>query len=67
MVETEDVRLEAEEIAERAWELGINPGGDVCIQDVSGYPSIKAEHKNRLIIDDALLIELGSNGRQIKH
>ena len=67
MVETEDARLEIDEIVERAWELGINPGGAVCIQDVSGYPSIKPEHKNRLIIDDALLIELGSKGRKVKH
>ena len=34
MVETEDARLEIEEIVERAWELGINPGGAICIQDV---------------------------------
>lgn len=49
------------EIVGRAWELGINPGGQVLVQEVE---SISDEHKNRLITDDELLLSLGSSGRQ---
>ena len=49
------------EIVRRAWKLGINPGGQVLVQEV---PSIPDEHKNRLITDDELLLKLGSSGRR---
>jgi nucleotide-binding universal stress UspA family protein len=49
------------EIVERARQLGINPGGEVLVQEVSSIPD---EHKNKLITDDALLLTLGSSGRK---
>jgi hypothetical protein len=49
------------EIVRRAWELGINPGGQMIVQEV---PSIPDEHKSKLITDDELLLSLGSSGRQ---
>ncbi len=51
------------EIVKQAWRLGINPGGSVRVRDVSSEKRIKPEHKNKLITDDALLLELGSSGR----
>ncbi len=49
------------EIIKRAHHLGINPGGEVLVQEVSSIPD---EHKNKLITDDALLLTLGSSGRK---
>src|SRR5215467_9031403 len=49
-----------QEIVRRSYELGINPGGAVSVQEVTGIPD---EHKNKLITDDELLIRLGSRGR----
>ena len=49
-----------QEIVRRSHELGINPGGAVSVQEVTGIPD---EHKNKLITDDELLIRLGSRGR----
>jgi hypothetical protein len=49
------------EIVRKAHRLGINPGGEVLVQEV---PSIPDEHKNKLITDDALLLTLGSSGRK---
>lgn len=40
--------------------LGINPGGSVLIQDVTGDPRIREGRKNKLKTDDATLISLGS-------
>jgi hypothetical protein len=57
-------RLSVGEIVRRAWRLGINPGGQVCVQEV---PSIPDEYKNQLITDDALLLRLGSRGRAVTH
>jgi hypothetical protein len=57
----------AAEIARHAWKLGINPGGQVVVQDVTGYLAIRDEHKNRLITDDKLLLSLGSKGRSRTH
>jgi hypothetical protein len=62
MDETEDEKS-TPEIVREAWRLGINPGGSVRILDVSSEKRITPEHKNRLITDDALLLELGSSGR----
>jgi hypothetical protein len=41
--------------------LGINPGPDssVLILNISNNPLIKLEHKNRLILDEELLLKLG--------
>jgi hypothetical protein len=50
------------EIARKAHKLGINPGGQVLVQEVE---SISDEYKNRLITDDALLLKLGSRGRSL--
>jgi hypothetical protein len=52
------------EIVRRAHKLGINPGGQVSVQEVEAIPD---EYKNQLITDDALLLKLGSRGRSIKH
>jgi len=52
------------EIIRHAWNLGLNPGGSVSIQKVEGIP---AEHKNKLITDDELLLKLGSSGRAVTH
>ena len=52
------------EIVRKAHELGINPGGEVSVQEVAGIPD---EHKNKLITDDALLLKLGSRGRSFTH
>jgi hypothetical protein len=49
----------------RAWKLGINPGGTCVMSEIER--DIPAEHKNRLITDDALLISLGSKGRVMPH
>jgi hypothetical protein len=57
----------AAEIAQHAWKLGVNPGGQVVICDVTGDALIRAEHKNRLITDDDLLLALGSSGRNLKN
>ena len=62
MDETEGEKSTSE-IVREAWQLGINPGGSVMILDVSSEKRIKPKHKNRLITDDALLLELGSSGR----
>ena len=53
-------KVTASEILKKAWDLGINPGGAVSIQEVSAIPD---KYKNQLITDDALLIRLGSKGR----
>jgi hypothetical protein len=41
--------------------LGINPGPDssVLILNMTNNPLIKLEHKNRLILDEKLLLKLG--------
>jgi hypothetical protein len=52
--------LSVPEIVLRAHELGINPGGQVLVQEVEDVPD---EHKNKLITDEALLLRLGSSGR----
>jgi hypothetical protein len=57
-------RLSAHEIVRRAHRLGINPGGQVCVQEVASIPD---EYKNQLITDDALLLKLGSRGRAMTH
>jgi hypothetical protein len=57
-------RLSAHEIVRRAHRLGINPGGQVCVQEVESIPD---EYKNKLITDDALLLKLGSRGRAMTH
>lgn len=49
-----------QEIVQRAWKLGINPGGDAGISEV---PFVPKRYKNKLITDDATLIKLGSKGR----
>jgi hypothetical protein len=52
------------EIVRHAHRLGINPGGEALVSAVSNRDQrIKLEHKNRLITDDALLLQLGSTGR----
>jgi hypothetical protein len=56
--------LSVPEIVRRAHDLGINPGGQVLVQEVEAIPD---EYKNRLITDDALLLKLGSRGRSITH
>jgi hypothetical protein len=50
------------EIVRKAHKLGINPGGQVLVQEVESIPD---EYKNRLITDDALLLKLGSRGRSV--
>ncbi len=55
------------QIVRRARELGINPGGVVSVQDVTGDPRITEADKNRLITDDALLLRLGSRGRKLQN
>ena len=52
--------LSVPEIVRHAHKLGINPGGQVLVQEVEAIPD---EYKNRLITDDALLLKLGSSGR----
>jgi hypothetical protein len=49
------------EIVKHAWNIGVNPGGSVKVQEVLAMPD---EHKNKLITDDALLLSLGSTGRK---
>jgi hypothetical protein len=56
--------LSTTEIIKHAWALGVNPGGAVSVQEVGSIPD---EHKNKLITDDALLLSLGSRGRQNQH
>src|SRR5882672_9986869 len=56
--------LSVQEIVKKSWELGVNPGGQVIVQEV---PAIPDEHKNKLITDDALLLTLGSRGRVNAH
>ena len=48
--------LSVPEIVLRAHQLGVNPGGQVIVQEVEGIPD---EHKNKHITDDALLLSLG--------
>jgi len=55
-----DEKFSVREIVRRARELGINPGGAVR---VSSVPFIPEEHKNKLITDDSLLMQLGFRGR----
>jgi hypothetical protein len=64
MDESADAELFIQLIVKHAWQLGINPGGTVLIQDVTGNSRILHEHKNKLITDDQLLLQLGSNGRK---
>ena len=56
--------LSVAEIVRHAHKLGINPGGQVLVQEVESIPD---EYKNRLITDDALLLKLGSSGRSVTH
>jgi hypothetical protein len=56
-----DGELSAIEIARRAWQLGINPGGSVAIREVDSIPE---RYKNQLLTDDELLNSLGSGGRK---
>ena len=56
--------LSVPEIVLRAHELGINPGGQVLVQEVEGIPD---KYKNKLITDDALLLRSGSRGRASPH
>ena len=56
--------LSVAEIIRHAHKLGINPGGQVLVQEVESIPD---EYKNRLITDDALLLKLGSSGRSVTH
>src|SRR6266853_1385907 len=54
------------EIVRHAQRLGINPGGEVRVSKILNCEQrIKLEHKNRLITDDALLLQLGSSGRAL--
>jgi len=54
------------EIVRHSHRLGINPGGEVRVSVVLNRDQrIKLEHKNRLITDDALLLQLGSSGRAL--
>jgi Fe2+ transport system protein FeoA len=57
-------KLSVLEIVQRAWELGINPGGQVSVVEIGPIPD---EHKNKLITDHELLLRLGSRGRTKKH
>jgi hypothetical protein len=57
--------LSVADIVRRSHDLGINPGGAVCVQEVPS--SIPDEYKNKLITDDALLLSLGSKGRKNPH
>jgi phosphatidylethanolamine-binding protein (PEBP) family uncharacterized protein len=50
------------QIVRKAHKLGVNPGGQVLVQEVESIPD---EYKNRLITDDALLLKLGSRGRSV--
>ena len=52
--------LSTAEIIKHAYALGLNPGGTVSVQEVFHIPD---EHKNKLITEDALLLRLGSRGR----
>ena len=54
-------RLSIRDIIKHSWELGLNPGGAVSVQEAHG---ISDEHKNKLITDDELLLRLGSRGRK---
>jgi hypothetical protein len=56
--------LDVRDIVRHSHKLGINPGGQVLVQEVNGIPD---EHKNRLITDDELLLKLGSRGRATTH
>lgn len=49
-----------------AHELGINPGGAVIVQqlDANSAAKIPNQHKNKLITDEQLLMQLGSSGRR---
>jgi hypothetical protein len=62
--ESADEELSIHEIVRHAWALGINPGGTVIVQDVTGDDRILDEHKNKLITDDELLLQSGSKGRK---
>jgi hypothetical protein len=53
-------RLSAPEIVRKAHELGLNPGGEACIEEVG---LVIDEYKNRLITDDAFLPKPGSYER----
>ena len=55
-----DGEKSAAEIIRDCWRLGINPGGQACIQEA---PAMPEQFKNRLITDDATLLKLGSRGR----
>jgi hypothetical protein len=57
-------RASLAEIVHKAHRLGINPGGQVSVQEVESIPD---EYKNRLLTDDALLLKLGSRGRSVTH
>jgi hypothetical protein len=57
-LETDDIG----KASEKAWELGLNPGGTMYMQDVTDE-DIRPEYKDRLIRDDETLIKLGSGGR----
>jgi hypothetical protein len=61
MTRDRNARLTVVEIVERSIDLGINPGPDssVLFLDVTNNPLIMPEHKNRLILDEDLLLKLG--------
>jgi len=60
-----DGQLDVTEIVKHSWKISVNPGGQVMVSEVADN-GIKAEHKNKLITDEALLIKLGSKGRAVQ-
>jgi len=66
VAEIEDQRHWGMKAIEKSWELGINPGGEVLICDVTNHHGFAEEHKNRLITDTVLIEFLkGSPSRYV--
>jgi hypothetical protein len=58
--------LSTRRIVKEAWRLGINPGGQVLVQELP-QDTIPDQYKGQLITDEALLMRLGSKGRANSH
>jgi hypothetical protein len=58
--------LSTRRIVKEAWRLGINPGGQVLVQELP-EGTIPDKYKGQLITDEVLLMRLGSKGRANSH
>jgi hypothetical protein len=58
ILDMDDEQSSVGDAASRAWELGINPGGEIAAYEVPA-DIVEERYKNKLITDTQLLSKLG--------